>query len=145
MCTIPEDGPKRGTIVVLAEVGQLLFSCPKSTPFPQPPLLSDWCFHLTPWRVANFMMKFGEVALEEPEANHGAAQTLGACWREAGPALALTHGPGSGHSQRVTATQHLTSTCLPPHLKLPVINGAESLINENQLSCAYRYLDRLNN
>jgi len=45
----------------------------------------------------------------------------------------------------VSVEQHLKSTCLPSRLKLPLINGAESLINESEPSCAYRYLGRLNN
>lgn len=101
--------------MVSAEVGQLLSSCPNSMLFPQPPLLSGWCFHLSPWRVANFMMKFGEVALKEAEANHGAAQMLGACWQEAGPAVAVTDGPGSGAGQRAISKGHCHAT---PYINL---------------------------
>lgn len=70
---------------------------------------------------------------------------LGAHGQEAGSSLAVIDGQSQRLGSAHTATQHLKSACLPLHLKLPLINGAESLINENQLSCAYRYLCRLNN
>lgn len=92
--------------MVLAEMGKPLFSCPKSIPFPDPPLLSSLCFHLSLWWVSNFMMKFGELALEEPEASHGVAQTLGTHQREAGPALAMINGPGARAGQRVHQRGH---------------------------------------
>lgn len=66
--------------------------------------------------------------------------------QKAGPSFAMINGPGaSEYSGGVSTTQHLKSTCLPSHLKLPLINDTENLINENQQSCACRYLGRLTN
>lgn len=48
------------------------------------------------WWVSNFMKKFGEVALEEPKANHGASQTPGPPQQKAGASLAMINGPGAG-------------------------------------------------
>ena len=65
---------------------------------------------MSPWRVSNFMTKFGEVALEEPEANHGVAKMPGARQREAGPALTVTDGPGAGAGQRAHWRGHRHAT-----------------------------------
>lgn len=48
------------------------------------------------WWVSNSMKKFGEVALEEPKANHGVSQTPGPPQQKAGASLAMINGPGAG-------------------------------------------------
>lgn len=51
MYAFPEDDPRRGTMTVSAEVGQLLFSCSKSKSFPDTPLLPSLCSHLLGFKL----------------------------------------------------------------------------------------------